>query len=501
VTSRALISPIADGLFKRTLTIVLWLSATLLVGFFAATQSLPVVLIVLVAVVCLVCAMISPLAGVVVLLILAPMRTLIATEAPLQLPLDIGQIAFICTIGAWVIVQIARGERLVRAFWSPLSIIILFYVIVAGFTVFGATSVTAWLNEWLKWIQILTLITLVFNSAGECRWEWLLFGLTVSALANACVGIYEFFGGSGALHLLVGERFFRAFGTFGQPNPFGGFMGLVAPLTIVAMLGYSLRAWKQWRCQIKTHSTFALLLLAAFYGLSSAPLLIAIIMSWSRGAWIGLAAAMLIVALALPRDTKRGILFFGGIFAVIAVMWLAGVLPRSVVDRLSSSTQEFFAFEDVRGIDITPENYAVAERLAHWQAAINMATARPWLGVGLGNYDVVYPQFRLINWYEPLGHAHNYYLNILAETGIIGLLVYGKVCVIIMALSWRSRQHPDPFSRLVAIGLLGSWSYLAVHSFFDNLYVNNLFLHLGLMLGILAVLYNQSRMFVRVRVS
>jgi hypothetical protein len=54
------------------------------------------------------------------------------------------------------------------------------------------------------------------------------------------------------------------------------------------------------------------------------------------------------------------------------------------------------------------------------------------------------------------------------------------------------RRHPDALARLVAVGLLGTWTYLGMHSLTDNLYVNNIFLHLGVMLGMLAVLYNQT---------
>jgi O-antigen ligase len=114
---------------------------------------------------------------------------------------------------------------------------------------------------------------------------------------------------------------------------------------------------------------------------------------------------------------------------------------------------------------------------------------------------VIYPAYRLLNWHEPLGHAHNYYLNILAETGIIGLLGYGKVWVFIMWLNWRTCQHSDLLARLIAVGLLGTWTYLAVHSMFDNLYVNNLFLHIGLMFGILAALYNQASYQYQLRMS
>ena len=177
---------------------------------------------------------------------------------------------------------------------------------------------------------------------------------------------------------------------------------------------------------------------------------------------------------------------------IVGALFLTGRLPASVVARVTSATEELFAISDVRGVDITTTNYAVMERLAHWQAAINMATDHPWLGVGLGNYEVAYPAYRLINWKFPLGHAHNYYLNVLAETGIIGLFAYTVTWVAIFVLTWRVRRHPDTLARFTAIGLLGAWTYLSVHSLTDDLYVNNLFLHLGVMMGLLAVLHFQT---------
>jgi O-antigen ligase len=130
-----------------------------------------------------------------------------------------------------------------------------------------------------------------------------------------------------------------------------------------------------------------------------------------------------------------------------------------------------------------------------------MAQANPWLGVGFGNYEVAYSNYNLINWKLALGHAHNYYLNVFAETGIIGLISYVALWLSVMLLTWRTRRHPDPLARLIAVGLLGTWTYLAVHSLTDNLYVNNLFLHLGVMLGILALLHSfqGSKQFTRIK--
>ncbi|MEP6985812.1 MAG: O-antigen ligase family protein, partial [Chloroflexota bacterium] len=240
------------------------------------------------------------------------------------------------------------------------------------------------------------------------------------------------------------------------------------------------------------------LTLTIFYALSSVILLIAIGMSWSRGAWLGLGAALLIMGFLIPRRLWIGALLFVVIAGVGLIIWFGGLVPQSIVQRLQTSTEEFFAFEDVRGVDITPENFAVAERLAHWQAAINMITAHPFLGVGFGNYAAAYPSYQLINWNEPLGHAHNYYLNIFAEVGIIGLLVYGKVWGTIFHRTWQAACHPDILSRLVIIGLLGAWVYLSVHSFFDNLYVNNIFFHLAVMFSIVVLVLKEAKASVRI---
>lgn len=444
-------------------------------------------------------ALITPWAALMMLIILSPLKVLIATESAFQLPLDIGQLAFLGLLLAWGVDRVARrsGSRHIAKFqWSPVYLPVMLFTLIGGLTVFSAHSVNAWLTEWLKWLVILIVVVLINHINQRDQWRWLVTGLVLAGLANALVGLYQFFGGSGALHLLINGRFFRAFGTFGQPNPFGGFMGLILPLALMMALGYTMRAWQSWRTAhvIPFHEAVS----GIFFTMAALVLFAGLIASWSRGAWMGFAVSGGFMVFALPRKFWHGLLLVGGITGVIVTLWFAHLLPASIIERMNSATAEYFSFSDVRGVDITPDNYAVVERLAHWQAALNMATEESWLGVGLGNYEIVYDNYRLINWREPLGHAHNYYLNILAEAGIIGLLGYGKAWLVIMWLTWRTRKHPDNLARLAAVGLLGSWAYLSIHHLFDSLYVNNLFIHLGLMLGILSVLYNQSQRYIRV---
>jgi O-antigen ligase len=144
-------------------------------------------------------------------------------------------------------------------------------------------------------------------------------------------------------------------------------------------------------------------------------------------------------------------------------------------------------------VAITPDNFAVMERMAHWQAALNMSNAHPWLGVGLGNYEAAYSQYALINWPNPLGHAHNYYLNLLAEIGVLGLLAYLLFWAAVIWVTGRSIRRSSYPQRGIALGLMGAWVHLAVHHMVDNLYVNNIYLHLGVLLGLLLLLNGQSK--------
>jgi putative inorganic carbon (hco3(-)) transporter len=275
----------------------------------------------------LILAAITPLAALIAMLILAPLRTLIATEAAFQLPLDIGQIALLGFLAAWVVYRITRQQPLLRLPLTPVYIPILLFMAAIAPGIFVAASASAWLSEWLKWMQILILIALCLTLRGA--WEWMLFGLVIAGVANSLVGIYIFFGGSGALHLLILDRYFRAFGTFGQPNPFGGFMGLLIPLAGMAAFGYGLRLWGVWRAQRVIHTTDLAPLL--FYTGALGLLLAGIYISWSRGAWLGLGVSLGVMLLALPRQTWRGVALFAAGAAVVGVLWLSGRLPASIV--------------------------------------------------------------------------------------------------------------------------------------------------------------------------
>jgi O-antigen ligase len=170
-----------------------------------------------------------------------------------------------------------------------------------------------------------------------------------------------------------------------------------------------------------------------------------------------------------------------------ALLLSSGLLPASLTARLAGIT-DFLKVVDVRGIHITDANFAIVERLAHWQAALEMMRAHPWLGVGLGNYSAAYADYALLNWPLSLGHAHNIYLQMWAETGLLGLMAYLSIWLTALALTVRVVRRASGWQRGLALGLLGVWAHLLTHQLVDNLHVNNTDLLLAVELGMLCAL-------------
>lgn len=207
---------------------------------------------------------------------------------------------------------------------------------------------------------------------------------------------------------------------------------------------------------------------------------------------MGAAAAAGVMLLFLPRRRWLGLGLVAGTLVALPVLIQLGWVPRAVSDRLAD-VGEFLTVTDVRGVDISDANFALVERLALWQAATKMAETHPWLGVGLGNYEAAYPQYRLVNWPLALGHAHNFYLNTLAETGLIGLAAYLGLWAGVFLATIRAARSTGGWERGLAIGLLGAFTHLSTHHLVDNLLVNNLHLTVGALLGLLAYLSVPSR--------
>ena len=85
-----------------------------------------------------------------------------------------------------------------------------------------------------------------------------------------------------------------------------------------------------------------------------------------------------------------------------------------------------------------------------------------------------------------MGHAHNYFLNVLAEGGLLGLAAYLIFVSAALRLVWHRTRQERGWRRGLALGALGMLGHLLAHSAFDNLYVHEMYLVVAMLLGMAA---------------
>jgi putative inorganic carbon (HCO3(-)) transporter len=186
---------------------------------------------------------------------------------------------------------------------------------------------------------------------------------------------------------------------------------------------------------------------------------------------------------SVHRKWGWGLLLVACILVTGGLLYTTGFLPRDITSRLAGLLS-YTQYTDIRSVGITDANFSTLERIAHWQAAIDMWRSRFWIGVGLGGYATAYPEHNLPNWLLPLGHAHNIYLNMLAETGILGLCAYLLFWGLLFINLFTATHLLKSWERGIALGLLGAWTHMAVHNLVDNIMVNNIHIHMGVMLAL-----------------
>lgn len=411
-----------------------------------------------------------PLLPLALALLAGPFKALLAVAYP-ALP-DPAQLLLGLALLAWLLRGLAQRHLLLPT--HSVALLLILFLLFTGATLLAAQDVASGAAEWAKWLQVLLVVALV---AAEPRRStpWLLAALLLSGTVQAVIGGWQFaLRGVGPGHFEIAPGLFRAYGSFEQPNPFGGYMGLVWPVAAALAGGLWLTR------QIGQHK-----LLSAACAIVALLSVGALLASYSRGAWLGAAAAAAVLLLGALRPAGARPALLLVLLAAALLIAGRGLWPQWIVARVSSITQDI-AVADVRGVVPTTANFAVVERLAHWQAGAEMAAAHPWLGVGLGNYAAAYPRYRLLRWPLALGHAHNFYLNMAAETGLPGMLIFVALLLAAALQAWRALGATRGWQRALALGLLAAGAHLATHSVVDNLFVNNVHLYAGSLLGILA---------------
>ena len=230
------------------------------------------------------------------------------------------------------------------------------------------------------------------------------------------------------------------YGPYVNHNHYAGLMELLVPIPLVMAL--SRLAPEKER-------------IAA--GIAAAVMVVTIFLSGSRGGMIAIFVELVVFVIVLLRQRKSiGIAIGAAAFAIVLVSMLAWLGGKELTSRVSSISSE------------TRTELSGGMRLSIDRDGFRMFRNKPVLGWGLGTFPVVYPQYRSFYTNFFVNEAHNDYLQLLCEMGLLGFgtMVWFLIVLYRTALRKIGNWMSDVSSAVTLASTLG-FTGILVHSVLD----------------------------------
>ncbi len=347
---------------------------------------------------------------------------------------------------------------------SPLDFLLLLFLFLLSLSITQSVSSDAALER-LSWFLCLFFVYgFTFQSIQDAQDVRKLF--MAVTLTGTLVCIY------GILRYAFTQE--EMIATFGYQNFLAQYLLFVLPCSAFLML-------TETRKLVKT--AFFLAAMMSFFVL---------LLTLVRGAWLGFFVSMLCVfplfllCRAKPA-TRKDKLWFLSLFSCFIVMTFAAsrtnFLSKSEPSEKPRVEKEFQEFTDM-------DNASNASRIVFYEDTLRMLKDYPLLGVGIGNFEYVYPKYRTLtedvftyDW--RLTRAHNDYLQIAAEAGIPALLIFFLILLVYLAKTlFFLRTGADAGTNLCVITLFTGIAATLIQSLVDfNLYNTASSLYFFIFLG------------------
>jgi len=333
---------------------------------------------------------------------------------------------------------ITRRER-IKPSVTPLDAPLIFFMCVALFimavvspkmsiAIAGYRAVC----QFMLWFFVLTRL---LRSERDVR--ILYFSICAMAVGIALHGIYQYIVGVEIPSNWVAESEMgvrtRAFSIIGSPNIMGALMVMCAPM-LAALIYYVKPLW----------------LKIVMWGLTVI-MCLATLVTFSRGAWFGLAIAVLLFGLIVDRKIL--------VLAAVGVTGLIMLVPE-ISNRITFLFTSDFA-----------EANSAGGRAQRWQIGWTLLRTNPIFGFGLGRFGgAIAMQNQVVEGLDYF-YMDNYYMKTLVEMGYAGLGAY--IYLLLQKVLWtvrgifKTRKNPmSILTRGMFCGMIGVLS----HSFFENIF-------------------------------
>jgi len=361
----------------------------------------------------------------------------------------------------WV-VCLFRTRVLFKISWTEVVLGIPFILAILLSAV-NAEDFSTVAKQTLRWLQFILVVWYAANALENMREVKIEINLLIGmGVLVSILGIIQSLGGmfnfNQSQMMFYQEKFMRAYSTFGHPNQFAGYLLCIIPITLVRCL-YSLDK------RSKVSMAVGLLIM-----------LTAFILTYTRGAWL----SALIVGI-------------GWLYASVSKKTFAVALAGLVIGFIllfaaASHLHQPAVIQRIISIAHLHQDDSVNVRTRCVQTAMRMFCEHPLIGFGAGEYATNIRKYfgeDYYAWEAVNKHIHNLYLQILIESGLLGLagfllFVFFQMGKLVQAffLCWPRVQR----AVLEAV-IVGALAFLMANNF-DVLTVYARGIHFSVLIGL-----------------
>ncbi len=314
--------------------------------------------------------------------------------------------------------------------------------------------------SWQDMVFIISLVALfiilVDILKDEVRIEGVVNVISVVCVVVCVVGVLQFWGvdiTGVAKRKLVGADFLST--TFGYRNYLGEYLGAIVPLFFLLSLGRRYFVYLSILC------------------------LVTLVLLQSRAAWLGTLVSFLFICFVSLKYLKGN--FLKQYLKKLFLLSLFLIFVFTSIFLLSANSPRIANIKE-RALSLKViEGSSLEERFLFWKVTAIMFKENPLLGIGGGNFKLQY-----LNYYEKLHptvkiwahnrsfprqhpyNVHNEFLQILSETGILGLFVFLWIGTYLFSLGFSllKNENISLDYKILTVGILAGFVSISVCAFF-----------------------------------
>lgn len=419
----------------------------------------------------------------------------------LKVPIKTYEILFVIFLSIWFFQSAIKGQ--IKLEIDSVFKFLAFFLIWAGFaTIISYFKIGSFssLPDWIPargsfflspvieiFYLVLNISIAVFISkliTNKCDFRFITKILLVSSLFVCLYGLYIFFS------KLLGLPYFslptmsgavkhfgfilpRVEATFKEPNFFAGYLAALIPMTWAVLFLPQIKE----RFSFNNKLFFTILIIVQLFALA---------LTFSAGGIISVFVCgsffTILFVVKLKKRAAKLILFILGMaligFILSLRFGLLGVFNEAIFVKLFSA-------------DVNPMTWSRIERWQQFSAAISLFVRYPIFGVGLSNFGLFFDRVLGI-YYGFEATANNIFIELLAETGLIGFLLFTSFFVVMFKRFLQAvKKIRDTEETIILIGLWSSFvAIITTWNFYPSYSLSFFWVMFGIYIGYLRLLEN-----------